>query len=122
MVFSIGHKYVGEAIELRSYGAILKMEDGSTQLLHISNIANEYIQDVSKYIEVGKKYEVTAIPGQVRAVELTLKHVDIEKLKEEAENMSFDQMLEMYLPKPDYRDKKKKKGNHRRYNKEKNLE
>lgn len=115
MNYKIGEKYSGEAIELKSYGAVLKMSDGSTQLLHVSNIADEFVQDVSKYIKLGETYEVTAIPGKKHPIEITLRKVDIEKLIEEEANQDFDTLLERYLPKPDSRDRK----NHRKYNKDK---
>lgn len=115
MRYTYGEKYLGEVIEIKSYGAVLKMTDGSTQLLHISNIADEYVEDVSKYVEIGKVYEVTAIPGKQRAVELTLRPVDVDQLIEEEANQDFDTLLERYLPRPDERDRKI----HRKYNKDK---
>lgn len=115
MEYKVGKTYSGVAIEIKSYGAVLRMEDGSTDLLHISNIADDFIQDVSKYIEVGKTYKVLAIPGKVKPIEITMRSVDIDKLLEEEANQDFDTLLERYLPRPDSRDRQK----HRKYNKDK---
>lgn len=121
MRFRKGHKYIGEAIELKPYGAILKMEDGSTHLLHISNISEHYVSDVSDYITVGDKYEVTAVPGTVKSIELTLKDVEVSEFYEDGDEdddseEDFASLLEQYLPRPDHRDRK----THRhKYNKDK---
>lgn len=116
MRFHIGQKYTGQAIELKPYGAVLKLDDGSTALLHISNIADTFIEDVSKFITVGEFYEVTAVPGKIKTVELTLKNVDLDELDiPNEDDMSFDELLEQYLPKPDHRDR----PIHRKYNKDK---
>jgi len=115
MHFTIGERYLGEVIEIKPYGAVLKFSDESTYLLHISNIADEFVQDVSKYVSIGDTCEVLAIPGKVKAIELTRRNVDIDKLIEEEANQDFDTLLERYLPKPDGRDRKI----HRKYNKDK---
>ena len=118
MKFKKGHKYIGEAIELKPYGAILKMEDGSTHLLHISNISESFVSDIADYIEVGESYEVTAIPGTVKTIELTLKDVDTSEFYDDNaddDEEDFATLLEKYLPRPDHRDRKI----HRKYNKDK---
>ena len=120
MRYKKGHKYIGTAIEIKPYGAILKMEDNTTSLLHISNISDEYVSNVADFITVGQSYEVTAIPGKVRPVELTLRDVDVSAFYEddyEDDDEDFATMLERYLPKPDHRDKK---IHRRKYNKDKN--
>lgn len=116
MRLTYGQKYVGEAIEVKPYGAVLKLEDGSTHLLHISNISEDFVKDINDFIVVGNYYEVTAVPGSVKKVELTLKDVDVQEFEEAFdEDEDFDTMLERYLPRPDYRDRKIR----RKYNKDK---
>ncbi len=119
MRYKKGHKYLGTAIEIKPYGAILKMDDGTTSLLHISNVSDDYVSNVADFITIGQSYEVTAIPGKVRPVELTLRDVDVSDFYEEDDdddNEDFATLLERYLPKPDYRDKKISR---RKYNKDK---
>ena len=117
MKLRLGHKYTGQAISIKPFGAILKLDDGSTHVLHISNISNDFVSNVADYIHIGEYYEVTAIPGQTKPIELTLKDVDVSEFYEDDndDDISFDELLEQYLPKPDRRDRKI----HRRYNKDK---
>lgn len=118
MRFLLGHKYTGRAIAIKEYGAILRFDDNSTQLLHISNISDDFVKNVADYIHVGEYYDVTAIPGTTKPIELTLKDVDVSEFYEEAtedDEEDFATLLEQYLPKPDYRDRKI----HRKYNKDK---
>ena len=70
MELVIGNKYECKATKILPYGAVMEMEDGSTQLLHISNISYKYVSDVEDFIQVGKTYTVRAVKGKV---EITLK-------------------------------------------------
>lgn len=95
----IGHRYECKAIEVLPYGAVMEFEDGSTNLLHISNVADEYVKDISTFIQVGKLYTVTAIPGKVKSVEITLRDVDIEPEDDSIyDNIDFGRLLDMYPP------------------------
>lgn len=111
MELIIGQKYVCEAVEIRGYGAIMKFEDGSTQLLHISNISDTFVKNIADYIAVGQSYEVTAICGKVRDVEITLR--DPSNIKSNSSRRSvktkeenFEKMLKDYLPKDEDRYRK----------------
>lgn len=73
MELVIGNKYECKATKILPYGAVMEMEDGTTQLLHISNISYKYVSDVGEFIQVGKTYTVRAVKGKVRDVEITLK-------------------------------------------------
>lgn len=95
----IGNQYTCEAVEIRDYGAIMKMEDRTTQLLHISNISDNFVKSVADYISVGSIYTVTAVPGRVKDIEITLR--DPEKLmnqKPVRKEENFEDLLEHYLP------------------------
>lgn len=105
MKLIVGQRYSCKAIEIKSYGAVMQFEDGSTQLLHISNLAEDFVKDVNDYITVGKTYEVTAVPGQVKPIEISMKVDPDEPL--DIDNMSFEELLEYFPPtKEDIRGKR----------------
>lgn len=109
----IGNKYKCKAVEIREYGAIMEMEDGSTQLLHISNISDKFVRNVSDYITVGESYEVTAIQGRVRDVEITMRDPSNNMYPRPPKRESnFEDMLKDYLP----TDKDRRYKNDRDYN------
>lgn len=62
-----------------SIGIIVSMEDGTTNLIHISNISNEFVRDISDYVEIGKMYVALCIEGKKRPLELSLKHLDLKE-------------------------------------------
>lgn len=105
MILVVGNQYKCQAIEIRDYGAIMKMEDGTTQLLHISNISTQFVRSVCDYITVGNFYIVTAVKGKVKDVEIMLvkEAASPEPVTDEDD---FVAMLENYLP--TYSDKRYK--------------
>lgn len=98
MRLDIGTKYIGEVIEVKSYGAVLKFSDDKTQLLHISHVSDNFIPDLSKLISVGDQVEVYAIPGKVKPVEITIRQSEIDKYEKDQENKTFDELLDDYPP------------------------
>lgn len=93
----IGDVYTCKAKEILKFGAIMEFEDGSTQLLHISNIAEGFIKNIEDYITVGETYKVLAIKGAHHPVEITMKGVDdVEEI--DYESADFGDLLEHYLP------------------------
>lgn len=73
MKLSVGQTYEVEVVKVLSYGAIVKMEDGTTQLLHISNISTKFVRDVNDFVKVGEKIKVDCIAGKVKPEELSTK-------------------------------------------------
>lgn len=73
MKLTIGQTYEVEVVKVLSYGAIVKMEDNSTQLLHISNISEKFVRDVNDFVKVGEKIKVDCIEGKVKPEELSIK-------------------------------------------------
>lgn len=51
----------GTVISIRPFGAIMIFEDGRKGLLHISEIANTFIRNISRYLLIGKTYHVKVI-------------------------------------------------------------
>lgn len=73
MKLVVGETYEVEVIKVLSYGAIVKMSDDSTQLLHISNISDIFVKDVNDFVKVGEKLIVDCIKGNVLPEELSIK-------------------------------------------------
>lgn len=51
----------GTIINIKPFGAIMIFEDGQKGLLHISQIANTFIRNISRYLKIGKTYQVKII-------------------------------------------------------------
>ena len=46
---------------IAKFGAFVSLEDGSTGLIHVSEISDCYIQDISSFLKVGEKYKAMII-------------------------------------------------------------
>ena len=73
MKLTVGETYEVEVIRVLKYGAIVKMSDDTTQLLHISNISERFVRDVNDFVKVGDKIKVDCIKGKVKDEELSIK-------------------------------------------------
>lgn len=51
----------GTIISIKPFGAIMIFEDGQKGLLHISQVANTFIRNISRYLKIGKTYQVKII-------------------------------------------------------------
>jgi len=59
--YQINEIIEGTIIHIRPFGAIMIFEDGSKGLLHISEVANTFIRNISRYLKIGKTYQVKVI-------------------------------------------------------------
>lgn len=74
MKLTVGETYEVEVVKVLKYGAIVKMSDDTTQLLHISNISERFVRDVNDFVKVGEKIKVDCIEGKVKPEELSIKN------------------------------------------------
>ncbi len=54
-------KYKGKVTGITSFGAFVRLEDGRTGLVHISQIADVYVSDVHDFLTVGQEVEPTVL-------------------------------------------------------------
>lgn len=71
MQLEVGKTYEVTVVKILPIGAVVEMEDGSTELVHISNIADCFVPDVADFVSVGKSYTATCREGKKRPIELT---------------------------------------------------
>ena len=92
-----GNHYKCKVIKIIKIGAIVELEDHSTELIHLSKIANCFISDVGLFLKVGDELDALGVSGSKRPVELSIKHMGItpryEISSDEEEEMSFEEML-----------------------------
>lgn len=77
MELKIGQSYDVNVVKILGFGAIVALDDGSTELIHISNISNEYIADISDFIDLDHTYSAMCIQGKTKPAELSLKHLSL---------------------------------------------
>lgn len=99
---------VGEVVEgvvktITNFGAFVDLGDGQTGLVHISEIADGYVKDVSEFLSQDQKVKVKVISVDEQSKKITL---SIKRLNEVKRNnnehskkaeMSFEDRLSKFL-------------------------
>ena len=61
MQAEIGKVYDGKVTGVLKFGAFVEMEDGVSGMVHISEVANEYVNDINDHLQVGQEVKVKVI-------------------------------------------------------------
>lgn len=61
MAVEIGSVYEGAVTGLQKFGAFVKLQDGTVGLVHISEVADEFVSDISEKLTVGDSVKVKVI-------------------------------------------------------------
>ena len=61
MGFEVGSIYTGRVTGVMKFGAFVSLEGGKSGLVHISEIANTFVNNVSDFLEVGQEVKVKVI-------------------------------------------------------------
>lgn len=58
MELQVGEIYAGKVTGITKFGAFVAIANGRSGLVHISEIANTYVDDVTKHLTVGQEVKV----------------------------------------------------------------
>ena len=61
MPIEIGSEIEGKVTGITNYGAFIELPEGNTGLVHISQVADSYVTDISKHIKVGDMVKVKVL-------------------------------------------------------------
>lgn len=64
-----------ELLELRNFGAFVELPGGTTGLIHISEISSTYVDDISKFLQIGQIVKVKVLTVQNNKIALSIKQV-----------------------------------------------
>lgn len=101
----VGDTTNGKVTNIANFGAFVQLENGKDGLVHISEIANEFVKDINQFVEVGQEVDVqiTGINKQGK-FELSIKKALKEEPKEPAmflhkksQNEDFEDKMNSYL-------------------------
>lgn len=74
MAVEVGSIVQGTVVRLLNYGALVRLEDGQTGLVHISEIDQNYVRDVADYFGVNDEIKVKVLKVEDRGrIELSAK-------------------------------------------------
>lgn len=73
-----GEKYQVKVESILPIGAVVRMPDNRTELIHISQIASCFVDSVENFVSVGETYEAEVVEGEgKKPIQLSLKHLGL---------------------------------------------
>ena len=112
MAIEVGQTVRGKVSGLANFGAFIDLEDNKTGLVHISEVSDKYIKDISDELEEGQEVDVKVLSiaddGKIglsirktkQAKQASDDKPKVEKPKKEApkqKSQDFDSMMNSFL-------------------------
>jgi len=72
MAYSVGESVKGTVSGVTDYGAFVRLEDGSTGMIHISKLSREFVSDIHSVIKKGDEVTATVIAVDDKKIALSL--------------------------------------------------
>jgi S1 RNA binding domain protein len=110
----IGNIYEGTVTNITNFGAFVRLNSEEEGLVHISELANEFVTDINQYVTLGAKVMVKVLSRNAKKkLDLSIKQVNAsEKINEtprprqsysanstRSKNASFEDKLGQFLKK-----------------------
>ena len=112
-----------EVTNIADFGVFVRCSTGEEGLIHISEVANEFVTNINKYVKLGEKVQVKVLGRNKKGkLEFSIKKVDDAKpkkalfIRSSSENKEFEDVLTKFLKRSDEkqvdirRNLKKKQG------------
>lgn len=105
MNLEVGKQYNVTVTQILPVGAVVELEDKTTELVHISNIANCYIANIADFVSIGNQYVATCESGTKKPLVLSFKSLNLKstnykpkpprssKLNNQPKHKSIDDMI-----------------------------
>ena len=100
----LGDIVEGEVTNVTKFGAFVRIREGLEGLVHISEIANEFVTDISKFVNVGDKVQVKILAmNEKNKLELSVKKAKVTEkepalfIRKKTKNTAFEDKLTMFL-------------------------
>ena len=77
MELVVGEQYQVKVVRILPKGAVVRLADDTTEFVHISNISDQYVNDIHDFIEEGLTYQAMCVKGKVHDAELSLKWLQL---------------------------------------------
>jgi len=87
--FQVGETVIGEVVGVKPYGAFVKLPNEEIGMVHISEVAEEYVKEIDDYLQIGQKIPVKVI-GLHDEGKYNLSLKDLSKLDEESAQFTQD--------------------------------
>ncbi len=99
MSIEVGATVEGKVTGITNFGAFVELPGGDTGLVHISEVANTYVKDISNYLKEDEKVKVKVINiDNDGKIGLSIKQLeDPTERKDHAPKMSFEEKMAKFM-------------------------
>ncbi|SOC43165.1 S1 domain-containing RNA-binding protein [Salinicoccus kekensis] len=102
MSLEVGSKITGKVTGIKHFGAFVELPERKNGLVHISEVADQYVEDINDHLSVGQEVEVKVLSiGDDGKISLSIKKAKENKPKprprKEASPKDFEEKLSSFL-------------------------
>lgn len=100
---NVGDVVEAEVVKVADFGLYVKLPTGQEGLVHVSQIANEFVKSVGDYARVGDKFQVKVLQSRNGRMELSAKEVEALKKKanagsaQQSAQEAFEEKLKKFM-------------------------
>lgn len=100
LIFERGRIVKGKVTGIKNYGIFVVFDNGYKGMIHISEVSNNYVQNLNDYAQIGEiiPSKIIEINYEKKMVKLSLKNLDYAFRREKHYNKEFE-ILNHMLPK-----------------------
>jgi len=117
MLVEVGNIVEGKVAGITNFGAFVQLPEGKTGLVHISEIAEEYVKDIKNHLQENQEVKVKVLSMDNGKISLSIKKaydrktdsravrppVETDWSRGSGEGMSFEDRLSKYMKDSDER-------------------
>lgn len=117
MLVEVGNIVEGKVAGITTFGAFIQLPEGKTGLVHISEIAEEYVKDIKKHLQENQEVKVRVLSVDNGKISLSIKKaidhktaprtgrppVEVDWGRGGSDSMSFEDRLSKYMKDSDDR-------------------
>lgn len=105
MSIAVGEIYTGVITGITKFGAFVKLDDKTTGLVHISEVADTYVKEITDFLQVGDEVKVKVLTiADNGKIGLSIKKAQTppprpekEENREESRNERFENKLAEFM-------------------------
>ncbi|MDD2430255.1 MAG: S1 RNA-binding domain-containing protein [Firmicutes bacterium] len=117
MSIEVGNVVEGKVTGITNFGAFVELGNGQTGLVHISEVADDYVQDINNYLKLNETVKVRVLSVKEGKIGLSIRKVEsVNKERSRRNNRNqqpdktFENKLSKFLKDSDARQKDLKKN------------
>jgi S1 RNA binding domain protein len=103
MSLAVGQIIEGKVTGITNFGAFVELSAGQTGLVHISEVAEEYVKDINQFLKQGDLVRVKVLALDKGKIGLSIRQAQPRPERNRHNNLSFEDKLAKFIKDSDER-------------------